>query len=112
MRPNLQSNQNRMTFAEILEATQESSAESAWDRACKASQLRHAAIRVGNFRAAKAFGQIKERAVEQSVAVFPEKFKVTIDDDYQVGLLSIAYRGHGRLHLSNSSHLAVSYLSA
>jgi hypothetical protein len=48
---------------------------------------------------------LKAKAIRLAVSLAPEQFKVTIDDDYQIGLLSVRLTGHGRLHLPASTQL-------
>ena len=43
--------------------------------------------------------QLKIEAIRLAAFLLPEQVKVTIDDDNQIGLLSIRLQGHGRLHL-------------
>ncbi len=89
----------RLTFKEILETTKEKAAESAWGRAADASRLRRRLTTQRRFAAAQSCGEIKARALELAASLLPERVRVTIDDDYQVGLLSIRWKGRGRFHL-------------
>jgi hypothetical protein len=44
-------------------------------------------------------GELKARCVARVAEILPEQVRVTIDRDYQVGLISVRWPGHGRLHL-------------
>ena len=95
---------HRTTFREILEASREEAAFSAWERARTASRLRHAAQTCGNWRAARRLSQIKRDAIQLVAFILPEQLHVTLDSDHHVGLVSVRLQGHGRLHLpANSS---------
>jgi len=91
------------TFRQILETTRQQAAASAWQRARQASRLRHLAAARGDRRAARRLSQLKKEAIRLAAFVLPEQVKITIDDDNQIGLLSIQLRGHGRLHLPPGS---------
>ena len=90
---------NRMTFRQIVEESREVAAESAWERAQFASRLRHTVASTGRHRNAQRLAEWKARAIKLALSLLPEQIRVTIDDDYQVGLLSVSWLGHGRLHL-------------
>ena len=50
---------------------------------------------------------MKQDAIRLVASVLPEQLKITLDADYQVGLLSVRLKGHGRLHLpADQLHLA------
>jgi hypothetical protein len=87
------------TFAEIVEESRKAAAESAWNRAKQASQLRHLAVRSRHSRAARVAGRIKANAIRLVTHLVPEQVRVTVDRDYHVGFLSIRLNGHGKLHL-------------
>ena len=89
----------RRTFAEILAAARPAAAAAAWDRARKASKLRHAAFKSGRWHASKRFAGAKADAVRRAVRLAGERVRVSIDEHYQVGMLSVHFRGRGRLHL-------------
>jgi hypothetical protein len=50
---------------------------------------------------------LKKEAIRLAAFVLPEQVKVTIDGDYQVGLVSVSLQGHGRLHLPAGSVVSV-----
>jgi len=88
-----------MTFRQIVESTRMDAARAAWDRAKFASRLRHVEAVAGHRRNARRLGEWKVRAIRLAVSLAPEQIRLTIDDDYQIGLLSVRWPGHGRLHL-------------
>ncbi len=89
----------RSTFREIFEATREQAAIHAWERACLASRVRRVAAARGDRRAARRLSKMKSDAIQLVAIILPEKLKITLDSDYQVGLVSVRLKGHGRLHL-------------
>lgn len=89
----------RKTFCQILTDLRHDAAETAWQRAVLASRLRHVAANSGRRRAARRLGEIKQRAIERVIELLPRDIVVTVDDDRLVGLLSVRWNGHGRLHL-------------
>jgi hypothetical protein len=89
----------RQTFREIVETSREEAAVSIWERARLASRLRHAAAVQGNRRAARCLSKMQQDAVRLAAVVAPELLNTTIDSDYHVGLVSVRFEGHGRLHL-------------
>jgi hypothetical protein len=107
LRKDKQMQMHKTTFRQILTTTREAAAISAWDRAQYASTLRHAAVARGNRRAARRLAEIKHEAIRIAALVFPEQVKITLDTDYQVGLLSIRFNGHGRLHLPADSTFCI-----
>ena len=90
---------NRSSFGQIRESTKTLAAESAWARAQQASALRHLMLSQHRYAAAGRLGEMKEAALKLAVKLLPEHFMVTIDADYQVGLVSVRWKGHGRCHL-------------
>ena len=92
-----------VTFREILESSRHQAAASAWERARQASSLRHHAAARGDRQAAHLLSQLKIEAIRLAAFLPPEQVKVTIDGDNQIGLLSIRFQGHGRLHLPATS---------
>lgn len=78
-----------------------------WARATLASKLRHHARSQGHLRAAKRLGAIKRKALARAMTLLPGTIYATIDIEYRVGFFSIAWRGHGRLHLPPNSMLPV-----
>lgn len=95
--------QHRLTFRQILENSRVETATVAWERATAASRLRYGLASVGHHRGAEKLGKLKARYLERVVEILPEQVRVTIDQDYQVGLLSVRWPGHGRLHLPAGS---------
>ena len=89
----------RKTFHDIHQTARQEAAESAWARARLASALRQAAMDQGRYHAAMCFGQIKMMAIDAAISILPERVTVGIDDHFHVGLLSVRYRGLGRMHL-------------
>lgn len=89
----------RHTLRNIIEETRIGSARRAWERARLASRYRKIALQQGARSAAKILSAIKCRAIERAHELAPELVSIGIDDDLQIGLLSVAYRGLGRLHL-------------
>ncbi len=89
----------RFTFKQLLGSCREKNTKTAWERACTASSLRHVASRNGLGRTAKILSGIKERALRRAAAILPDEIHIGIDSDYQIGLVSVTWRNHGRLHL-------------
>jgi hypothetical protein len=89
-----------LTFREILEMSRLEAATIAWDRGEIASRLRHELARSGNLRDASLMGEIKARCLARAAEILPEQVRVTIDDDLYIGLVSVRFRGRGRLHLA------------
>jgi len=89
----------RSTFRDILDASRQEAAASAWERAQVASRLRHDAAVRGNWRDARRLAQIKRDAIQLVACILPERLKVTLDSEFQIGLVSVRLEGHGRLHL-------------
>lgn len=96
---------NTLTFRQILETTRIDAAQAAWTRAKLVSRLRHGMADRGRGRTVRRLGQLKLDAIRHALSLVPERIKVTIDDDYQVGLISVRWPGHGNLHLPASSAL-------
>jgi hypothetical protein len=89
----------RPTFRETFENSRTEAAEATWERARQASRLRHGLMRSGNYRAARIMGELKDRCLTRTVEILPDQVRVGIDDSYQIGMLSVQWRGHGRFHL-------------
>lgn len=89
---------SRLTFGEILEQTRLVSARHAWDRAKVASLYRKAAIERG-CSGVRSLSRIKTNAARRAFELAPEYVTIGLDDDFQVGLPSVRWRGLGRLHL-------------
>jgi len=87
------------TFRETLLQTASAAARLAWQRARQASVLRKAALRSGNCRVAVRLSALKIRAVLRALEFAPDLISIGIDNDWEVGLLSISFPGQGRLHL-------------
>jgi len=92
-------NKHRPTFRQILEDSRIDAAEAAWSRARVISRMRHHERRAQHRRSANRLAKLKASAVQLALSLAPERITVTIDDDYQVGLLSVRWPGHGKLHL-------------
>jgi len=97
----------RKTFKDILEATKLEAASNAWNRAVEASKLRHIAANQGERRSARKLAEIKVEAIRTAIGLLPEQITTSLDDDYQIGLLSIRWRGHGWLHLPAATNLVI-----
>lgn len=96
---------SRVTFRQIVEESRSDAAASAWERAKFASGLRHIEAKIGRHKNAQRLAEWKARAVRLALSLLPEQIHVTIDNDYQVGLLSISWKGRGRLHLPADTYL-------
>ena len=81
------SKRRNMNFSDILAATREQAAESAWARASLASNLRHALMDAGDFRNATALGRIKGQALARAASLLPREVRVGIDSERQIGLV-------------------------
>lgn len=100
--------ETRKTFRETVNETAQASAQAAWDRAKLASRLRHVAAGQGRRRTARLLGDVKREAISRVLRLQPGTVRVTLDSDYHVGLLSIRWLGHGRLHLPANTNLNTS----
>jgi hypothetical protein len=89
----------RTTFREIVDASREEAAEAAWERAKRASTLRGSFAARRRLSEAGRCGEAKAAALKLVSTLLPDEVRVTIDDDYQVGLVSVRWKGHGRFHL-------------
>lgn len=98
----------RPTFSQILESTREASAARVWDKAKAVSTLRHLVQSSRRARGAAVLAEAKRALVRRAVELVPDQIKVGIDSDYQVGLLSIRWHGHGRMHLPAGTDLPAS----
>ena len=98
--------ETRKTFQESLRETALASAETAWDRAKLASRLRHAAAHQGHSGTARRLGRLKRDAIRRVLLLQPGTVRVTVDSDYQVGMLSVRWFGHGSLHLPADASLS------
>jgi len=95
---------DRKTFRQIVQATRQQAATSAWERALVASSLRHLAASRGDRQSARRLSWMKEEAIRLVALLVPDQLKITLDSDHHVGLVSVRLEGHGRLHLpANSS---------
>lgn len=95
----------RPTFQDILERCKPDAAASAWERAKLASRLRHAAAECGLKQSMSRLSEIKLKAIRTAVAIAPDRIRTTIDDENQIGLLSVRWPGHGQMHLPLQSRL-------
>lgn len=96
---------NRPTFRQIVESSRIDAAASAWSRAKFVSAMRHKAADAGRASTANRLSRLKTDAIRLVLSLVPEQVSVTIDDDYQIGLLSVRWPGHGRLHLPADTQL-------
>ena len=94
-RRNVGGNMPRKTFNEVLNDTRECAAKNSWARARQASKLRK--ITTGKTR--KFLGRIKIKAINRVIEIVPEQVKIRIDTTYCVGMPSVRWKGHGKLHL-------------
>lgn len=92
-------NNNRQTFEEMLEQCRIQSAHRLWQKARRASQLRHLTIQRGGDKSAALLSSVKNRSVYKVIELAPEKVRFDIDDTYHVGLMNVSWSGDGRLHL-------------
>ena len=97
----------RPTFRETLEDTRKEAAAVAWERAVRASHLRRWVARTGGIRSAQMLASVKVQALRTAVRLLPEYARVGLDDDYQIGLLSVRWIGRGRLHVPADTDLSV-----
>lgn len=95
----------RINFREIHNASRREAAESAWHRAKQASGLRRLLVSQRRFAGAGRCSAMKAEALKLVTDLMPDQVRVTIDDDYQVGLVSVRWVGHGRFHLPAGSDL-------
>jgi len=93
------------TFQQILEGLNEEIAETAWQRAWVASRMRHAAVRQGRNKTARILASVKADALRTAATLNPEEIRVGIDGEYQIGLLSVCWVGHGQLHLPANTEM-------
>lgn len=91
--------EKRVSFREIFESSKEEAAESAWEKAKRASVLRRLLAAKNRFGGASRCSEIKSAALKLVASLLPEQVQVSIDDDYQVGLVTVGWKGHGRFHL-------------
>jgi len=103
---------SNLTFNQILDVTKRPAAEAAWERARVASRLRHAAVKSGRHIAARKLAEIKLEAIKSAMRLAPETIIASIDDDYQVGLVSVRWPGRGSLHLPASCDLSMPQTAA
>lgn len=97
------SGSSKHTFGEILEDTRAAAARTAWARAVSASHLRHLA----RGRAVAVLAEVKLRAVMRAFQIAPDLIRVTVDDEHQVGLISVVWNGGTRLHLPADARIGV-----
>lgn len=93
------------SFQQMVEDSREDAAERTWAKAKTISGMRHAALKSGKRRQAKALAAIKARLIKRTIEILPDQVKIAVDDDYLVGLLSIRWKGHGKLHLPAATQL-------
>ena len=95
----------RTIFREIVQDTREQAAANAWERARIASNLRHLAINRGDRQSARRLSWMKQEAIQLVASLLPDQLKITLDSDHHIGLVSVRFEGHGRLHLSANSSI-------
>ena len=95
----------RRTFCELAAECRRAAARRAWERARLASVLRRDAQDKGSRKAARVLGRIKHAAIARASELAPEQVRVTLDTDFHVGLLSVRFDGHGRLHLPAAAEM-------
>jgi len=88
---------NQTTFGQIVAACRLTAAETLWNRACLASSLRH---QTGTSKSARrALADLKQRCIQRAIELAPDIIRITVDDDFHVGLMSVRGPGNRRLHL-------------
>jgi hypothetical protein len=93
----------RPTFREILDQSRVETAAAAWERARLASRLRRSLALLGKPRSARLLGALKACCLDRVADILPGEVRVKIDSDFQIGLVSVRWPGHGRLHLPAGS---------
>ena len=96
---------HRQTLAEFIAETRPAAAAIAWARGLDASRLRHAAVAAGRPAQARRLADVKLRCVRRAVQVDPVGFRVTVDRDRYVGLVSVRSRRLGWVHLPADAEL-------
>jgi len=99
-----QKRRNR-TFQSILNDSQRDAGVAAWERACRASALRRLTSGKSRSATARQLAKIKRDSIRAAITLVPDEIVTTIDDDYQIGLLSVRWPGRGRLHLPADTRL-------
>jgi hypothetical protein len=89
----------RLSFNDICEQCRIQTAFALWQKAKKASELRHLAVLQGVQHSASIFSRIKKASAIKAIALVPDKLKFDIDDTFQIGLLSVSWPDAGSLHL-------------
>ena len=89
----------RKAFREILEDTRTTSLEHAWERARRASDLRHIAVQTGNYSSARVLSEVKLQAVDRVLELARNEVCLSLDSDLHIGLVSVRLAGRGSLHL-------------
>ena len=98
----------RLTMTEIVDQSRTQCSRSAWEKAKLASKLRKEAVAQDRSRAAAAFGKLKERHIRRAHDIAPAEIVITIDDDWQIGLLSVRPKfDDARLHLPAGTDLGL-----
>jgi len=93
------------TFRQLVEVNRQDAAEQTWARANAGSAMRHAARWLGKRRQASVLAAMKVRLIKRTIELVPDQVKIAFDDDYMVGLLSVRWMGHGKLHLPATTQL-------
>jgi len=89
----------RQVFGQILEANRAAAAGAAWAKARLASQLRHLVLKARDYKGASVLSKLKMMNVSRAFKLAPGLLQVTIDRDYQIGMISVSWEGKERLHL-------------
>lgn len=92
-------NRSNRNFRQICDSSRREAASAAWERASRASVLRRALTAQRRFTAARYCGEVKAQALRIAASLLPREVRVTIDADYQIGLVSVRWKGRGRFHL-------------
>ena len=95
-----------MSFATILDQTRAECSRLAWGRARAASAFRQEVIRCRRLAAARALSRLKTDGVRRALELAPELISIALDDDLQIGLLSVKYADGSRLHLPAATDTA------
>ena len=85
-----------MSFRDILERSREDAAVTAWRRAAWASVVRHA---VRTPAARERLSEIKFAAIANAATLAPQLVRHGIDGDLHLGLPTVSFGRHGRLHV-------------
>ena len=87
------------TLGKITRDASTGSSRSLWAKAKVASTLRHVAIRRRDIPAARILSDLKLRSIRRAVELAPHMYEVSIDSEYQIGLVSVRAEDGSMLHL-------------